>query len=432
VPAHAPLTSNQLRGFWAAWAGWALDGMDSFIYALVLVPAMRELLPRAGIAATPGALGYYGGLLFALFLAGWGLAFLWGPVADRFGRVLTLMLTVLCYSLFTLLGAVAPSVWMLAAFRLLAGIGIGGEWTMGGVFIAEEWPEERRVRGAGYMHTGYYFGIFLAAALNYTIGAHYGWRAMFLAGGAPALLVGLLRHGVHEPERWRKAAAVESKAARSHPTHWFAGPLAAIFSPRYRRRTIINTLVLFVSIIGLWGGSVYVPTAVTQLAAASGRSPVEAAKLASWGTILLSAGTILGCFAAAPLAERFGRRVALALFFGIMAFAIAVSFGYVFYIPHALAWFFACLFLLGVGGANFAVYTIWLPEQYAASCRASAFAFATSAGRLAAAGITFLVGAGVDYFHTIGIPVALTSIAFLAGLCLIPLAVETQGEPLPT
>jgi hypothetical protein len=55
--------------------------MDSFIYALVMVPALRELLPRSGIAATPGAIGYYGGLLFALFLIGWGLSFLWGPSA---------------------------------------------------------------------------------------------------------------------------------------------------------------------------------------------------------------------------------------------------------------------------------------------------------------------------------------------------------------
>ena len=421
----APLTTNQIRGFWAAWTGWALDGMDSFIYALVLVPALKDLLPHSGVAVTSGAIGYYGGLLFALFLAGWGLAFLWGPVADRFGRVRTLMLTVVCYSVFTLLGAVATNVWMLAAFRLLAGVGIGGEWTMGGVFIAEEWPESRRVRGAGYMHTGYYFGIFLAAALNYTVGAHYGWRAMFLIGGTPALLVSLFRRGVHEPERWQKTATTKRE-------HWFRSPLAAIFAPQYRRRTIVNTLLLFVSIIGLWGGSVYVPTAVTQLATAAGHSAASAAQLASWGTIVLSAGTIAGCFAAAPLAERFGRKIALAFYFATMAFALAMSFGYVFYIPHALAWFFVCLFLVGVGGANFAIYTIWLPEQYNSACRASAFAFATSTGRLAAAGITFLVGAGVDYFHTIGIPVALTSIAFVLGLTLIPLGAETQGEALPT
>src|SRR5262245_43076622 len=72
------LTSNQVRGFWAAWGGWMLDGMDSFIYALVLTPALTELLPRSGIAATPGNVGYYGSVLFALFLVGWGLSMVWG------------------------------------------------------------------------------------------------------------------------------------------------------------------------------------------------------------------------------------------------------------------------------------------------------------------------------------------------------------------
>src|ERR1035441_10884263 len=80
---NAPLTRNQIRGFWASWGGWTLDGMDSVIYALVLVPSLRELLPRSGIAATKGNIGYYGGLLFALFLVGWGLAFLWGPIRSE-------------------------------------------------------------------------------------------------------------------------------------------------------------------------------------------------------------------------------------------------------------------------------------------------------------------------------------------------------------
>jgi MFS family permease len=128
--------------------------MDSFVYALVLVPSLRELLPRSGIAATKANIGQYGGLLFALFLVGWGLAFLWGPIGDKFGRVRTLMLTIAWYSLFTFLSAFVTSVWQLAILRLLAGIGIGGEWAMGGTFVAEEWPEHRRRMGAGYMHTG--------------------------------------------------------------------------------------------------------------------------------------------------------------------------------------------------------------------------------------------------------------------------------------
>ena len=404
------MTPNQVRGFWAAWAGWALDGMDSFIYALVLVPALGELLPRSGIAATPAAIGYYGSVLFALFLMGWGLSMAWGPLADRFGRVRTLMLTIVCYSLFTFLGAVAATVWQLAVFRLLAGVGIGGEWSMGGTFVAEEWPEDRRTMGAGYMHTGYYFGFFLAAIANDLVGARYGWRAMFALGGAPALLVGVIRHAVREPSRWEGTAGAPRPRPRARDA------FLALFSRRYARRTILNSIYLLVSIVGLWAGSVYVPAAVTQVAMREGASAARAARLASYGTMILSAGTILGCIALPRIADARGRRLTLG----------------VFYLPApALGWLFMCLFALGLGGANFAMYTLWLPEQYATDCRASAFAFATSVGRFAGAGITFLVGAGVARMHTLGTPVAWTSVAFLVGIALLPFGEETRGRPLP-
>ena len=421
---RTPLTKNQIRGFWAAWGGWALDGMDSFIYALVMVPALRELLPRSGIPATPENLGFYGGALFALFLVGWGLSLLWGPVADRFGRVKTLMLTIACYSLFTFLGAVATSVWHLAAFRLLAGVGIGGEWSMGGTFVAEEWPEDRRKMAAGAMHTGYYFGIFLAAIANYTIGARWGWRAMFAVGGTPALLVALIRYGVTESKRWQSRGEGRRQS--------MARAFLMLFGPSFRRRTVLNSIYILVSIIGLWAGSVYVPAAVTFLATRAGHAAASAARLASFATMLLSAGTILGCLALPPLAERLGRRVTLGLYFLLMLAFIVLGFGYAFYLAQdALRWFLVCLFFLGVGGANFAMYTLWLPEQYPTECRASAFAFTTSAGRFVGAGVTFLVGAGVAHFHTIGLPVALTSIAFLVGLVLLPFGEETRGRPLP-
>jgi len=115
-----------------------------------------------------------------------------------------------------------------------------------------------------------------------------------------------------------------------------------------------------------------------------------------------------------------------------MFVSVSVGFGYIFYMPsHALPWFQLNLFVLGIGGANFAIYTLWLPEQYRTECRASAFGFATSSGRFLGAGITFLVGAGVAHFGSVGIPVALTSIAFLIGLVLLPFGVETKGQPLP-
>jgi hypothetical protein len=111
---------------------------------------------------------------------------------------------------------------------------------------------------------------------------------------------------------------------------------------------------------------------------------------------------------------------------------IALTFGKVFYLGAvALPWFFGCLFFLGLGGANFSVYTLWLPEQYPTECRASAFAFSTSFARFGGAGITFLVGAGVRHFGSLGTPVAMTSIAFALGLLLIPFGAETRGNRLP-
>src|SRR4030081_3712777 len=261
------LNSNQIKGFWAAWGGWTLDGMDAFIYALVLVPALTELLPRSGLTVTPGNVGYYGSILRALFLLGWGLSMVWGPIADRFGRCRALVLTILFYSVFTFLCGVVTNIWQLAVLRVLCGIGLGGEQPMGGTFVAEEWPEDRRKMGAGYLHTGYYFGFFLAALANYFIGARYGWRWMFAIGGTPALLVTFIQYGVHESKAWQQKRAV------ARPT--MKAAFARLFESDYARRTWLNSLYLLVSIVGLWAGSVYVPTSVIQIALREGRNAAE-------------------------------------------------------------------------------------------------------------------------------------------------------------
>ena len=229
------------------------------------------------------------------------------------------MLTIVWYSLFTFLSAFVTGVWQLAILRLLAGVGIGGEWAMGGTFVAEEWPESRRRVGAGLMHTGYYVGIFLAALANYGIGSHYGWRAMFIVGGLPALLLAWIRHGVTEPAAWKKKESV----VRSWAV-W--RPFATLFSAAFRGRTIVNALLMLVSIGGLWAGTVYVPAATTALAEAGGRVGPQAAQLASWAIMLVSFATILGCLAMPRLAEAVGRRGALAVFFTLMMVFIALYF----------------------------------------------------------------------------------------------------------
>jgi MFS family permease len=422
-PARTPLNRQQIVGFWGAWFGWTLDGMDSFIYALVLAPALTELLPRSGYAATPANIGLAGSILFATFLVGWGLSFIWGPLADRFGRTKVRAATIFTFAIFTGLAATSHSVWELGIYRFLAGVGIGGEWALAGTYVAEAWPEDRRKMGAGYLQTGYYAGFFLAAALNYTIGAAFGWRAMFLVGVVPVIvsIVVLLR--VKETDKWKKAESTAVKAV---------APLRAIFSPQYRQRTIAATVLLTVAIIGLWAGAVYEPSAVIQLATKAGMSKPDAARMASIATGLLSIGTVIGCLALPPMAERIGRRPTLAVYFIGMAATIALAFGWAFYLPDGLVPFIVLLFVLGFFGGNFALFSLWLPEQFETRVRATAFAFCTSFGRFFGAIVNFGIGAMVLHMKTLGVPIALTAIAFVIGLAVIPFSPETKGKNLPT
>jgi MFS family permease len=155
--------------------------------------------------------------------------------------------------------------------------------------------------------------------------------------------------------------------------------------------------------------------------------------MASYGTGLLSIGTILGCLAAPPMAERIGRRATLAGYFLGMMATIVLAFGWAFYLPIGLAlpWFLGVLFLLGLFGGNFAIFSLWLPELFGTEARATAFAFCTSIGRFVGAGVNFALAAGVQHMGTLGTPVALTAVAFALGLLVIPLALETRGERLP-
>ena len=397
--------------------------MDSVIYALVLSPALTELLPKSGYKATAAIVGFAGSVLFALFLVGWGLSLVWGPIADRFGRSRVLVATIFVYAIFTGAAALSQTVWQLGLFRLLAGIGIGGEWALAGTYVAEAWPEDRRKMGAGYLQTGYYAGFFLASALNYTVAARYGWRAMFWCGLTPVVVATVVLLRVKESERWQQKAKVRAEGGVSS--------LRRIFSPPYTQRTLVNTVLLASAICGLWAAAVYAPTAIISLAKREGLLQPQAVRMSSFGMGLLSLGTILGCLVVPPLAERIGRKRTLTIYFLGMAICILLSFGWAFYLPSGLHPFIAVLFFLGFFGGNFAIFSLWLPEQYGTTVRATAFAFTTSFGRFIAAGLNFGVGALVGRMGTLGKPVAFTAVAFGIGLLTIPFAMETRGKVLP-
>ena len=131
---YQELTTYQWRVLICACLGWALDIMDGYLYAIILFPAMSDLLGTTEAAV----IGWYGGIVLSIFMIGWALGgLIFGPIADRYGRAKTMAITILIYATFTGLCGIAGSWWELAIFRFLTGLGIGGEWAAGAALIAE-------------------------------------------------------------------------------------------------------------------------------------------------------------------------------------------------------------------------------------------------------------------------------------------------------
>jgi MFS family permease len=417
------LTKPQRRAFWGSFGGWAMDGFNWTVFGLVLAPTMATLLPRAGIEPTAANIGWYGQISAAIFLLGWGCSAIWGPIADRFGRMPAMTASILLYGIFTALAGTASNMWEWNGYRLVAAIGIGGEWAMAGTLLAEVLPERVRARFGGAMHSAAYFGVLAVSALYLVAGPQLGWRGMFLIGGIPALAVFLIRRTTPEPQRWQE----QSDEVRRQS---FWQPVVDVLTPPYRARTLGNLMLLAVCVIGLWAGSTYVPTAMTTLAEHAGYGHDATQRLAGVSAMTVAVFTIAGCFVVPHLADRFGRRRTLAALFGLLAVGTVGTYG-VAYPLQSIPLTFAFLPILGLAGANFAVFTIWLPEQYPTRMRATAFAFTTTLSRWVAAIGTFLIGYGIHATGSLAIPISLTAVVFVLGIAMVGLAPETRGQALP-
>jgi MFS family permease len=415
---------QQRKAFYSAFGGWMLDGYNAGIFGLVLGPALTELLPRSGYAASASNIAFFGELGVAVFLFGWGCSFVWGPIADRLGRVPALMASIVVYAIFTFLAGFSQDVWQLCLFRLLAAVGIGGEWSLAGTFVSESMPERTRAFFGGLLHSGTYWGFLLGALVNLTIGLSIGWRWMFFIGVLPALFVLYIRSQIRgDTQRWRDTSAAVSRGRG----YWSF--LRDVLRPPYRGRSVNNAALVTIGLVGFWASSQYLPTAITALAIRTGHDVHSAASLGSLGVGLLSLLTALACIGAPALCNRFGRRRALAVFFTLMIVGIAGGYAWA-YPAHNLPMFFLFVVVMGLGGADFAVFTIWLPEQYPTSVRASGFAFSTTMSRFVAAVGTFAIGYGISSVG-IALPLALTAIPFLLAYFLLRYSPETRGSVLP-
>jgi MFS family permease len=410
------LTGYQWLVLLVAWSGWVFDSMDALIYAQVMTPALKELL---GARGSPQNIGWYGGIIFSIFIVGWALGgILFGVLADYLGRSRTLAITILLYAVFTALAGFSHNWWELGIYRFLTALGVGGEWAAGATLVAEVWPESLRVKGAGLLQSAWGFGFFLAAGINLLLSS-YSWRVMFFVGIIPALVAVLITFKVHEPERWASQHG-QAKLPRSERL-----TILALFSPESRRDTFVGTSLAFVAVFGLWGATNWTPSLITELLRPQHLDAVTTARRVSFAVMSLNAGAILGYLTGPLLAEGWGRRA----MFLLLMLGSALSLPMTFLIPSSFSTAMWLLPFLGFfTNGIFSGFPIYFPEIFPTRIRATGAGFCFNAGRIFAAAGPFLTGYLVLHLGTFARAASSIALIYVLGLLILPFARETRGE----
>jgi len=407
-----------------AWLGWVFDSMDATIYAIVLHPALHELLktfPSAHVSSE--IIGWYGGIIFSIFLIGWaigGIAF--GMIADYIGRTKTLILTILIYAVFTGMAALSETWWQLALYRFLTALGIGGEWAAGAAIVAEVWPADKRAKAAAVLQSAWAVGFFIAASISLLMHDS-GWRLFFVIGIAPAIVAVFVRLWVKEPERWLKAHEQELRSGELRVVK-----LAQLFEGDLRRSTLVGSGLAFVAVFGLWGATNWTPTLIRQLPDMEGLDAQVIITAVGYAIMALNAGALVGYLSFGPLADRFGRRAAFAL----MCTGSLVMLPVTFLTPRKYEHVLLLLPLLGFfNNGIFSGFPIYLPELFPTRIRATGAGFCFNAGRVLASMGPFLTGVLVVALGSFGRAASAIALIYLLGLLILPFAPETRGRPLP-
>lgn len=429
------MNGYQWTVIFAAWLGWGFDVFDGLLFNYVApncVPVLLNL-PLGSIEAKAATLQWTG-ILTSVLLIGWAIGgVVFGKVADRIGRTKTLLLTMVLYAFGTAACAFAPNIWFLMACRIVASLGIGGEWAAGAAMVAEVVPEKRRVEAGALLYTSSPMGLFLATFLTYQITGVYftdptvSWRYVFLCGLIPAAVAFLVRLFVKEPERWKNLASEQT--AR----------LAELFSPQYLRLTISGFLTALTALIMWWSCNAFIPVVAKGLAQQSSQiAGLDVAAAETLGqqwvktaTNSFNLGGLIGSLLTIPAAKFLGRRKMFFIYFLLSAASIMAAFGLNLEPSARLYMYFPIgLTVFGVFGS----FTYYLPELFPTRLRGAGAGFTYNIGRLIAAAGPFLVGS-IAARGTNALDSAMQVLFFvgfvpLLGLLTLPFVIETKGRKL--
>ena len=400
------LTPVERRTFWAAFGGWTLDALDYMIYTFVIV----TLVGLWGIdRGQAGLLGIVT-LLFSA-IGGWAA----GALADRFGRVRILQISIIWFSVCTFLVGFSQNFEQIFVLRALQGLGFGGEWAVGSVLIGEIVRSDFRGRAVGVVQSGWAIGWGLAAVL-YTVAftllpEDIAWRSLFWLGVLPALLVLYIRKHIPEPDIF-----VETKRIRQTQESHFT----EIFSPKLIKTTVLAALMC----TGIQGGYYAVTTWLpTYLSAERGLSVIGTGSY----LFVIILGSFIGYLCGAWLTDRLGRRA------NILIFAVLSGFSVYLYtqVPLNDSAMLVAGFPLGFAASGiFSSLGAYLTELYPSRVRGSGQGFCYNFGR----GVGALFPTLVGYLsEQVGLGFAIGAFAGGAYLAVILVALslpETRGKQL--
>ncbi len=378
-------TSLHYKILFMSWAGWVFDFYDLILFSFLLIPISKELhlsnfdlswVLGASLAATA-----IGGVIF-------------GVLSDRFGRRNVLQWTIITYSIGTFLCGIASSIWILLLFRIITGLGVGGEWATGQTYIGETFPAKVRGRYGAFMQTGAPFGIILASIIGGILEQHIGWRLCFFISIAPALTVVFIRKKLPESDVWlqRKklllnnpASIIKSKSGINN--------FLILFKKEYRKLFLQCLILAIFDMSAYWFTYTWLPAYLHQ------QRNFTLVKSAEW-MLITQAGGLLGYFTFGFFADRFGRRPAYTVYSVIMAIGlimITLLWEEVIVYPSLILIF---MFLVGFGTGMFSGYGPLFAELFPTDIRNTAM------------GSAFNLARGIQFFT----PVIIASIAVTYGL----------------
>jgi MFS family permease len=396
-----------------SWAGWVFDFYDLILYTFLLIPIKKELLLSdvevsfvlgASLAATA-----VGGVIF-------------GFLSDRFGRKSVLQWTILTYSIGTFLSGFASGIWMLLAFRILTGLGVGGEWGTGQTYVGETFPPKVRGRYGAFMQTGAPVGIALASVIGGYVSPVIGWRWCFILSVLPALLVIFIRKNLPESDMWLHTKAVEER--KSKPAEKAKSGIKVLLSHSYRKLFILSLILAIFDMSAYWFTYSWMPGYLHE------QRHFSLAKSAAW-ILVTQGGGFIGYFTFGFFADRFGRRPAYTIYSIIMAGGL-VMITLLWDVIIVYQWLILmCMFLVGFGTGMFGGYGPLFAELFPTKIRNTAMGTAFNVAR----GVQFLTPViiawvAVSYGLSGGIFIA-SIFAILTGLWIWTFP-ETKGKILDT